>query len=124
MDRQELFDHMTSDHRHTYHFRPTKATLEEDHGAAHASVPTPRHLHREGELTRRAVVGMLAAGRDLLNAAEFAMGQRRSGSTGLSGVLDELDAAIVAFEPSAERYDAASRSGLPPTSRRVLPRHN
>ncbi len=58
---------------------------------------------------------MLAAGRDLLNAAELAMGERRAESSGLSSVLDGLDAAIVAFEPSAERYDAASRfpSGRP-----------
>jgi hypothetical protein len=108
MDRQQLFDHMSTDHRHTYYFRPKKATLEDDHGRAHASLPGPTHHHLEGELTKQAIVGMLAAGRDLLNAAEMAMGQRRSDSVGLSAALDGVDAAIVRFEPNAERFNGTS----------------
>lgn len=109
LTRQQLFDHMTSEHRHSYFFRPDKARLEDDHGRAHASVPPPAHEHAEGELPRAAVVGMLAAGRELLNRAEVAMGARRAAATGFDAVLDGLDAAIVAYEPSAERYDRTSR---------------
>ena len=109
LTRQALFDHLASEHRHTYFYRPSKETLEDDHGRAHSSTPLPAHGHDEGQLTKAAVVTMLAAGRELLNRAERAMGPRRADRVGLGRVLDELDAAIVAFEPSPDRYDRASR---------------